>query len=120
MVGLFIFGYSFYIPNKWVYFVSCFLSRGLIGYGFGCEASSRNSFIVQNYPEKTGTLIGLTYVVGVVGLIMSPMIGALINSTFGFTWVFNFNSAALCLILAVSQGYIPYDEPVVLPDRGSA
>ena len=46
MVGLFIFGYSFYIPNKWLYFVSCFLSRGLIGYGFGCEVSSRNSFIV--------------------------------------------------------------------------
>jgi len=46
MVGLFIFGYSFYIPNKWVYFVSCFVSRGLIGYGFGCETSSRNSFIV--------------------------------------------------------------------------
>jgi hypothetical protein len=46
MVGLFIFGYSSYIPNKWLYFVSCFLSRGLIGYGFGCEVSSRNSFIV--------------------------------------------------------------------------
>jgi hypothetical protein len=51
---------------------------------------------------------------------MSPMIGALINSAFGFAWVFNINSAVLCVILAVSWAYIPYDRPVVLPDVGSA
>jgi predicted MFS family arabinose efflux permease len=55
-----------------------------------------------------------------VGMIASPMIGALINDNFGFTWVFNFNSGALCLVLAVSQFYIPHDEPVELPDSGSS
>lgn len=88
-----------------------FLATVLVGLGVGLYGTTRLTVLVDVFPEKGGTAIGLTQAAGNIGTTVLPAAGGLLAAQFG--WRYGFGMLAVPFLLMTAGLW------VTIPQRTS-